>query len=157
MLLPPSDGKPYNLMVHDGAHQEWRHWANGIGQPFQTTAGQKIENLELRLTRGGMIRGRVVDEHGEPQVGVLVQATASDRLEHVYYHPSTRSDDDGRFELRCVRPGKHLLHGSILFRNDDPQAKQFPVVQVTAGEITRIGDLVIPPQFRESPFEPYFH
>ncbi|MES1213552.1 MAG: carboxypeptidase-like regulatory domain-containing protein, partial [Singulisphaera sp.] len=63
-ILPPSGEKSYNLLVNDGEYGQWRKWANGIGAQFQTEAGQKIDNVELRLSQPGIIRGRVVDEQG---------------------------------------------------------------------------------------------
>jgi protocatechuate 3,4-dioxygenase beta subunit len=148
VVLPPTDGRKYNLIVHDGKYQEWRTWANGVGTVLETVAGQRIENLELRLTRPGIIRGRTVDGRGRPVAGVYVQTRAEDRLEHNYYNPATRSDKDGNFELPFVRPGRHLVHGWVTGSEDEMKAT-FPVVEVRAGETTTVGDVVIPRQYQD--------
>jgi protocatechuate 3,4-dioxygenase beta subunit len=102
--LPPSGIGPYHLMVHDqGVEQaekgrfqfdgtERRAWANGVGPRMETTAGQTIDNVELRLTRPGIIRGRVVDKTGKPLARVSVQSMAADNREGAEHNPATHSD-----------------------------------------------------------------
>jgi hypothetical protein len=147
--LPATDAGPYNLMVHDGDYQEWRHWANGIGPAMQTTPGKKVDNVELRLTRGGTIRGRTVDEQGKPVANVYLQITACDLMENRYYNPATRSDKDGQFELRLVRPGRNMVHGWMSVPIPEKPDDKTPVVEVKAGEVTAVGDVFIPSGLRE--------
>jgi beta-lactamase regulating signal transducer with metallopeptidase domain/protocatechuate 3,4-dioxygenase beta subunit len=147
--LPPTDAQAFNLMVHDGDYQEWRHWANGIGPAMQTAAGKKIENVELRLTRGGTIKGRTVDEHGKPLADVYVQSTACDLMENRYYNPATCSDKDGQFELRFVRPGRNMVHGWMSVPIPEKPDDKTPVVEVKTGEVATVGDVFIPPGLRE--------
>ena len=64
MHLPASHKTQYNLVAHDGEYNQWRNWANGVLPPIQTVPGQKIENVEIRLTRGGSVKGRVLDSAG---------------------------------------------------------------------------------------------
>jgi hypothetical protein len=78
-----------------------------------------------------------------------VQTTASDRLENDYHNPATGSDAEGKFELRFVRPGKHLVHGWMLVRDPAKEEVKFPVVDVKASETTDIGDVFIPPQYQD--------
>ncbi len=97
--LPPSENGKYNLMacedgrnhgsrgeIHFGA-KDWRTWANGVGLMMATTAGQKIDNIELRLTRPGAIRGRVVDKTGKPVARAAVQSVAADKLDGAFHNP----------------------------------------------------------------------
>jgi beta-lactamase regulating signal transducer with metallopeptidase domain/protocatechuate 3,4-dioxygenase beta subunit len=149
VVLPPSDDRLYNIIVHDGEYQQWRHWANGVGPVIKTQAGQKIDNIELRLNRPGAIRGRVVDKEGKPVAHVYVQTTATDGLENNYYNPATRSDKEGKFELPFVRPGKQLLHGWMLVGDQAKDTEGFPVVEVKAGETTDAGDVFIPSQYQD--------
>jgi beta-lactamase regulating signal transducer with metallopeptidase domain/protocatechuate 3,4-dioxygenase beta subunit len=153
VVLPPSAGSSagskYNLMVHDGTYQQWRKWANGIGPVLETKPGQKFDKVELKLTNPGTIRGRTVDERGKPVANVYVQTTSADRLENNYYNPATRSDKNGRFELRFVRSGRQLVHGWILVTDPAPSDAKFPVVDVKSGEATSMGDLCIPPQYQD--------
>ena len=151
VTLPPSDDRFYNLTVHDGEYQQWRRWANGVGPAIKTQAGQRIDNVELRLSRPGAIRGRVVDKEGKPVADVYVQTTATDGLENNYYNPAIRSDKEGKFELRFVRPGKQLLHGWMLVSDQAKDTEGFPVVEVKAGETTDVGDVFVPSRYRDRP------
>lgn len=149
--LPPDDGQKYNLTVHDGEYGQWRLWANGVGPVFEANAGQKIDALDLRLTRAGIVRGRVVDSLGKPVAKVYVQTTATDWLESNYYNPSIRSDDEGRFELRFVRPGRHLVHGWMRVRDSEKDGPKYRAVDVKPGEIANVGDVFIPPEDQDRP------
>lgn len=135
LLLPASHDRQYNLVAHDGARGEWRTWANGVGQPFQTKPGDEIRGVELRLTRPCVVRGKVVDTAGKPVANRDVRALACDRLENSYYDPTTKTAQDGRFELKFVRPGKHQITAApVLLNADESKAKQ--VVAVTADHPT---------------------
>ena len=151
VVLPPSDKKKYNLLAHDGAYREWRHWANGAGPPLATKAGQKIEGVELRLNRPGKIRGRIVDAEGKPLAKVYVRSSDVEGMENNYFSPATRSDRDGRFELPYVRPGKHIVHGWMSVDKKDPKSAKLPVVDVQSGKVADAGDFNIPAEYREQP------
>ena len=152
---PPSDGRKYQLMVHDGGRKraqgqhaqfddnEWRIWANGVGTPLSTTAGQTIENIELRLTRPGVIRGRTVDKTGKPVAGALVQSDAADGLEGAFHQPTAHSDGNGIFELRLVSPGRHRLLAKESAKLTVPDGNASPVVEVRSGETTNADVVVI--------------
>ncbi len=109
MLLPASGDAEYNLEVHDGKYGEWRQWANGVLPPIKTQPGQKIDGLEIRLRRPAVVRGRALDSDGNPYVGQVVRASATDQLENRYYNLETTTDRDGRFELKFLRPGKQTI------------------------------------------------
>ncbi|MES2793083.1 MAG: carboxypeptidase regulatory-like domain-containing protein [Planctomycetota bacterium] len=149
LVLPPSGSQKYNLVAHDGKYQQWRTWANGVGPTLETKPGQKIDNVELRLSRAGSIRGRTVDKLGQPLANIYVQATALDRLENNYYNPGVRSDSHGQFELSLIRPGKHLVHGWMQVRDTEQELKKFPTVDVEQGQRIELGDLYIPPPYRD--------
>src|SRR5215510_8177767 len=55
--LPPNTLMPINIAVSQ-----------------QLTAGQTLSDLRLVLTPGGVITGRLTDDHGEAVVGAVVQA-----------------------------------------------------------------------------------
>jgi beta-lactamase regulating signal transducer with metallopeptidase domain/protocatechuate 3,4-dioxygenase beta subunit len=144
VVLQPSDGQLYNLVAHDGAYQRWRQWANAVSSPFKIEAGQKTENITLRLNRPGSIRGRTLDEQGQPLANVYVKAQAADLLENRYYDPDTRSNQQGIFELRFVRPGEHTLRTRDRFLAFGGHA--IAPVDVRTGETTDVGDVVVTPK-----------
>jgi beta-lactamase regulating signal transducer with metallopeptidase domain len=109
MRLPASDKAKYHLVAHDGDYQEWRTWANGIGEPLQTQPGQEIENVELKLSQPCVVRGGVVDHDGNFQEGREVTLRSVDNMDNRYYLPTAKTNAKGEFEFRHVRLGKHHL------------------------------------------------
>lgn len=114
VVLPASNEATYNLMVHDGEYQQWRNWANGVSETLKSEPGKKIENYDLKLSEPATILGRVTI-NGQPAANVTVTTQSQDKRENRYYDPTTKSKEDGTFELKFVRPGKHdiyLLNGN---------------------------------------------
>jgi protocatechuate 3,4-dioxygenase beta subunit len=149
MLLPASGECDYNLVAHDGGYEQWRHWANGVADPFRTKPGQVIDNVELRLNKPAIVRGRVVDEDGKPVPDREVRAQAADRLENRYYDPTVRTDKDGRFELKFIRPGKHLVQvAPFWLRATEAPDRASREVELAEGQILESPDLIAPPQER---------
>ncbi len=108
-IMPAGKDFQYNLVVHDGEYQQWRNWANGVTDPFATQPGERLENVNLQLTQPATVRGRVI-ANGNQKVGDReIRAHAKDLRENRYYDPTTRTKDDGTFELKFIRPGEHLI------------------------------------------------
>jgi hypothetical protein len=112
MLLPASGARDYNLTAHDGDYGEWRNWANGVAAPLRTKAGEEIEGVELRLSKSAAVRGRVVDAQGKPVADRDVRVQAMDRRENRYYDPTVRTNAEGLFEIKFIRPGEHFVQVS---------------------------------------------
>ena len=66
MRLPASGAAKYNLVAHDGDYEQWRKWANGVGELLQTKPGDVIEDVQLELSVPCVIKGRVLDGQGKP-------------------------------------------------------------------------------------------
>jgi protocatechuate 3,4-dioxygenase beta subunit len=109
MLLPASGDREYNLVAHDGRLFQWRTWANGVLPTFRTRPGQETGGLTLRLTRPATVRGRVLDPRGRPVAGREVRSSAGDRMENRYYDPTIKTGEDGRYELKFIRPGEQFI------------------------------------------------
>ena len=133
VVLPASNEAVYNLIVHDGDYQEWRHWANGVSETMTTTPGQTIENFDLQLTEPAIVRGRVLQD-GKPVAAREVRTHAFDKRENRYYDPTTRTDDEGRFELKYVRPGKHYLQVEPFWLSAEEAPGGSRIIEVKAGE-----------------------
>jgi len=109
MMVPASKKAKYNVMAHDGKYNQWRSWANGVLEPIVTNPGDVIENVTITLTQPGTVKGTVVDSSGSPVPNHQVRASALDKLENRYYDPTARTDADGNFEIKFIRPGKHYI------------------------------------------------
>jgi hypothetical protein len=109
MMVPASKKAKYNLVAHDGKFEQWRNWANGVLKPIQTNPGDVIENVIIKLTKPATVKGTVVDGSGNPIPNRQVRASAFDKLENRYYDPTVRTDANGNFEIKFIRPGKHYI------------------------------------------------
>jgi hypothetical protein len=146
MILPASNGKDHNLVAHDGPYEKTRKWANGVGEPFQSKPGDKVENVTLTLTKGATVKGRVVDASGEPAADKEVRAVSTDGLDNRYYVPSTRTDKDGNYELKFVRPAEMMIQVEPFWLSaGEAPGESTQTVTFQAGETQEIGDLKTKP------------
>ncbi len=111
-VMPAGNRFTYNLIAHDGDHQEWRKWANAVSEPLKSVPDQRFDNFDFTLNRGCTVRGRVV-AGGDRIVGDCeVRAHAADLRENRYYDPTVKVSEDGSFELKFIRPGKQYIQVS---------------------------------------------
>jgi hypothetical protein len=149
MLLPASNKAVYNLVAHDGKYQEWRHWANGVLDPINTTPGQEINDVTLKLTRPATIRGKVVDAAGKPVAFREVRAHSADKRENRYYDPTTTTKEDGTFELRLIRPGEQFIQAAPFWLTAEEAPKDSTKkLKLAEGEIVEKMELVGAPENR---------
>ncbi len=84
---------------------------------WQTVAeGQRVQGVRVQLWRGGVVSGRVLDEYGEPAVGVEIEVlrrepgdrgSGSVRSTSFPFTPIT--DDTGGFRVWGLPPGDYLV------------------------------------------------
>ena len=142
MLLPASGKAQYNLVAHDGKYTEWRQWANGVLPPIKTTPGQEVKDVTLTLTKGATVRGKIVDANGKPMAFHEIRASAADKLENRYYDPTTKTKEDGSFELRFIRPGEHFIQAAPFWLTaDDAPANSTRRLRLAADETVK--DIVL--------------
>lgn len=133
--LPPSGAVEFNLIAHDGKYGEWRKWANATGEPQITTPGERIDEVELHLSKAATVRGKVVNADGEPVAGKKVRAADFLKRDNRYYHPTTKSDNQGNFELKFIAPGKHFIQTEPFWLDADQAPGGTVVVELKAGEV----------------------
>ncbi|TVQ02744.1 MAG: carboxypeptidase regulatory-like domain-containing protein, partial [Planctomycetaceae bacterium] len=144
MHLPASRHTKYNLIAHDGQYQQWRNWASGVTKPFQTDPGQVLEDVELRLERGATVRGRALDGAGLPKPFTQVRAVGTDGLDNRYYVPTTKTDEQGNYELKFIRPGEHRVQiQPFWLAADDAPNKSTRTVTVQPGDELEKIDFVV--------------
>lgn len=146
-VLPASGLEEYNLVAHDGKYREWRTWANGASARMMTRPGQIKKGFDLKLNRPATVNGRVVDAEGKPVAGREVRSQPTTLDENRYYDPTTKTDKDGKFMLKFVRPGETYVQVSPfwLFVKDAPQGSG-KVVAAKAGEVAEGVELVAQPE-----------
>jgi len=109
MVVPASKEAQYNLLAHDGKYNEWRKWANGVLPPIKTNPGDIINDIVIELEKPAFVKGKVLDSSGNPVPNHKVRSHAFDKLGNRYYDPTTRTDENGNFEIKFIRPGKHYV------------------------------------------------
>ena len=91
--------------------------SRGQGRPIDLGNGQVIEKIELTLSRGGVVTGRVVDEFGEPMADASVTAvrytTIGGRKRLVPAGRTAQTDDLGQFRVFGLPPGEYYVSARV--------------------------------------------
>ena len=82
------------------------------GTPITVATGQHVANIDLSLTPGAVIVGRILDEDGSPFAGAVVEALVT-RVEGgsnmLFSIASSQTDDRGEFRLFGLGPGEYFI------------------------------------------------
>ena len=82
------------------------------GTPVSVVAGQQLTAIDLPLTAGGVIVGRILDEDGAPFAGAAVDALinrSQNGTEMLFSVASAQTDDRGEFRLFGLAPGAYYV------------------------------------------------
>lgn len=100
-----------------GSYGQRRAW--GQSQRLSLAEGERLTDATLRVWKYGVIAGTVVDEAGEPVVGVAVRALIKDvvagrtrfgNMEVIpELVPAATTDDRGMFRLSQLMPGAYVV------------------------------------------------
>lgn len=108
----------YRLRVAPGAYRaQYLAIAYGgkrqqdSGQPIELKDGQRFEQADVALPRGGAITGRVIDEFGEPvtRAGVYTSKVMPGGTSFQRSGGFNQTDDFGRFRLYGLEPGEYIV------------------------------------------------
>ena len=123
--------------------------AEGYGRleaRVETQAGRTIR-LDVELLRARIARGRVLDREGSPVAGAYVAARGhsedAERKISLEDCVSTRSGEDGRFELRNLRPD--VAHALVVREAGFATVGLDFGARETAGSPIELGDVVLVP------------
>ncbi|MEO7730811.1 MAG: carboxypeptidase-like regulatory domain-containing protein [Kofleriaceae bacterium] len=75
------------------------------------SAARDTADVDLAVTGGGVVRGRVIDGHGNPVAGAVLQARGDRGVRPALGTDIAESDRDGRFELRLAA-GAYLVQAA---------------------------------------------
>jgi hypothetical protein len=110
----------YQLMASKGGYANTGYGARRPGEsgrPLDVAEGQKLENIEIALSPGGVITGRIVDEFGEPvaeaQVAPLRFRYMNGRRRPMMAGSPAQSNDVGQFRLFGLPPGEYLVSATL--------------------------------------------
>ncbi len=98
----------------DGA--SGRRVIGGPSQPVVLTAAERSADIAVRIWKNGAITGTIVDEAGEPVVGVQLRALrrtfTAGRRRFVSSGASVATDDRGSYRFTGLLPGEYLILAS---------------------------------------------
>ena len=85
---------------------------NDSGKPIVVRRGDRLEALDIALSSGVAVEGRVIDENGEPlslmfvvAARILAGSVAPQRVPH----PPASTDDLGRYRIYGLEPGEYIV------------------------------------------------
>lgn len=85
------------------------------GNALSISDGETVENLELKLKRGGVIAGRITDTQGNPVVETTIKLTRQDTSGRFIGYTTSeiaqyyRTDDLGAYRLFALLPGSYKV------------------------------------------------
>jgi hypothetical protein len=85
---------------------------NGTTVPMELGEGQRISDVTIRLWKSAAIGGTVVDEFGDPLVGVSVRILQESRIagpRRVMPKAKAVTDDRGAFRFSSLEPGDFIV------------------------------------------------
>jgi hypothetical protein len=97
----------------DGAFGQRR--ATGSGAQLELTDGQQAVNIDIRLSRGGVVTGRVLDEEGEPLARAVVSVLRQQYVrgqKQLTPAGADQSDDRGVYRVFGLPPGDYFISAS---------------------------------------------
>ncbi len=113
----------YTFVASRAGFISQQYGAKGLtgGAVLTLVPGQTIDDAVFRLVRAGVVRGRVLDEAGEPMMGVYVSALrkpSADETEESHQRvkrerltqsSSAVTDDRGEYRIFGLKPGEYYL------------------------------------------------
>jgi len=112
------DPGSYRLVVTGNGYvrQEYgQKVPGGSGAPLVLTAGQVLKDLTIAIMQTGNVSGRIVDNYGQPGVGVplqLLRVSYNQNGQRVFQTVgSARTNDRGEYRIFWVTPGRYYLTG----------------------------------------------
>ena len=106
----------YSISASKAAFVDWAYGQtrpNSPGKPLTLTDAQVAENIDVRLQRGAVITGRVVDEFGEavPNAGVMPirQQYVQGRRRMLSTGNRAQTNDLGEYRIFGLAPGQYVV------------------------------------------------
>jgi hypothetical protein len=101
-------------------------------RPLLVKGDETVDNVLVRLYRGGVITGRVTDAHGDPleyaQVAALTLSPSG--AGRSMFRGTVQTNDIGEFRIGHLAPGRYVVMVNAQSRNqEDPRVEAAPLPQ----------------------------
>jgi hypothetical protein len=117
-VVPDLEEGAYRLLITQSGYvrQEFgQRVFPGQGALINLTAGQVLRNVTIHLTPTGNVGGRLVDNNGQPAVGVnlqLLKAIYNSAGQRIFQNAgNARTNDRGEYRFFWITPGRYYLSG----------------------------------------------
>jgi protocatechuate 3,4-dioxygenase beta subunit len=94
---------------------------NGPSKPVVLTENQTADNVDVRLPRGAVITGRIIDEFGDPvpnvEVTTIRKTYSQGQRRLVPIGPRASTNDIGEYRLFGLEPGQYYVSARVLAQN----------------------------------------
>jgi hypothetical protein len=123
----------YNLMAEKSSYSTARYPEQGrsvrsASRPLDVRAGERVEDLTIRMFRGGAIAGRVVDAQGDPVENASITVMLVPRGGRPQPRGGGQTNDLGEFRVWRLEPGRYLVRArGNAFGNDGTKPLPQPV------------------------------
>lgn len=88
-------------------------YVTGRSETLRFESGESFDGLEIVLSRGGTVVGKVVRADGTPAAEATVRLVPLARQGGVARLPSAKSGPDGQFTIEAVLPGDHRASATL--------------------------------------------
>jgi hypothetical protein len=116
-----------------------RPGAGMAGTPIRLAAGEKRDQLALRIPRGGVISGVITDEFGDPALGVMVRAmrfTFRNGARIASAAGNVLTSDLGEYRIPGLMPGDYVVSAvprdNVAAAAGEAEARRSRIGQVAA-------------------------
>jgi hypothetical protein len=88
------------------------------GKSILLEEGESLKSINLELSRGGVITGRVVDSNNRPVIGEQITVTMhkeQGRKQEMYFrnYETSRTDDRGIYRIYGLSPGRYSVSAGV--------------------------------------------
>jgi len=104
-----------------------QRWVDGPGQPVTVAAGQQLKDVQVIMTPGGVISGRITGRDGLPLAGARVRAMKpwiQENQRQLRAVQEVVANDLGEFRLIWLMPGRYYLSATYIDYSPNGQATQ---------------------------------
>src|SRR5262245_29322456 len=90
--------------------------SSGTGNPVELTDGQQAVNIDIKLARGGVVTGHVLDEEGEPLARAVVTVLRQQYVrgqKQLTPAGTDQTDDRGQYRVFGLPPGDYFVSTAV--------------------------------------------
>jgi hypothetical protein len=107
-----------------------QRWIDGPGQAITIAPGAKLRDIQVVMTPGGVIAGRITNRDGLPMAGARVSAMKpwiNQNQRQLRPVTQTVANDLGEFRLIWLMPGRYYLSATYVQQGTQPPGQQMGI------------------------------